>query len=173
MSNKWNVDKAHSEVNFKVKHMVISTVSGNFLEFDASAESTSESFETGTFSFTAQIDSIHTKNPQRDEHLKSDDFFNAADFPELKFTSEKWSGGNLNGAITIKGVTQPITLEVDFGGVITDPYGNQRAGFEFSGQIKRKEFGLNWDAVMESGGVVVSDNVKFSVNLEFIKESVK
>ena len=170
MSIHWKLDKTHSEVHFKVKHMVISTVTGSFLEFEASAQSRDESFEDANFEFSAQINSIDTKNPQRDEHLKSNDFFNAADFPVLKFSSEKWEGGKLKGEITLKGVTKPLTLDVDFGGVITDPYGNQRAGFEFSGQLNRKDFGLNWEAVMESGGLVVSDIVKLSVNLEFTKE---
>lgn len=170
MSIHWKLDKTHSEVHFKVKHMVISTVTGSFLDFEASAVSDDVSFSEAKFEFSAQIDSIDTKNPQRDEHLKSDDFFNSAQFPVLKFTSEKWEGGKLNGEITLKGVSKPIALEADFGGVITDPYGNQRAGFEFTGQLNRKDFGLNWEAVMESGGLVVSDIVKLSVNLEFTKE---
>lgn len=170
MSIKWNLDKSHSEVHFKVKHMVISTVTGDFLDFDASAESDDESFSGAKFEFSAKVNSIHTKNPQRDEHLKSDDFFNAAEFPELSFKGNEFTGDALKGEITIKGVNKPLTLQADFGGVITDPYGNQRAGFEFTGQLNRKDFGLNWNATMESGGLVVSDIVKLSVNLEFIKQ---
>ncbi len=170
MSIKWNLDKSHSEAHFKVKHMVISTVTGDFTSFDAHAESDDESFNNAQFEFKADINSINTKNEQRDEHLKSDDFFNAGQYPQLSFKGNNFDGEKLNGEITIKGVTKPISLDAEFGGVITDPYGNQRAGFEFSGQLNRKDFGLNWDAVMESGGLVVSDNVKLSVNLEFIKE---
>lgn len=170
MSTKWSLDKSHSEVQFKVKHMVISTVSGDFLDFDASAESQDESFDGANFSFEAKVDSINTKNPQRDEHLKSDDFFNAGEFPTLNFKGNNFSGNKLNGEITIKGTIKPITLNVDFGGVITDPYGNQRAGFEIEGEINRKDFGLNWSATTEAGGLVVADKVKLIVNLEFIKQ---
>lgn len=170
MSTKWSLDKSHSEVQFKVKHMVISTVSGDFLDFDATAESQDESFDGANFSFEAKVDSINTKNPQRDEHLKSDDFFNAGEFPILTFKGNNFDGNKLNGEITIKGTTKPITLDVDFGGVITDPYGNQRAGFEIEGEINRKDFGLNWSATTEAGGLVVADKVKLIVNLEFIKQ---
>lgn len=170
MSIKWNLDKSHSEAQFKVKHMVISTVSGDFSSFDATAESDDESFKNAKFEFKADVDSISTKNEQRDEHLKSDDFFNAGEFPELTFKGSDFDGENLKGEITIKGVTKPITLNADFGGVIKDPYGNQRAGFEFTGEVNRKDFGLNWNATMESGGLVVSDKVKLFVNLEFVKQ---
>lgn len=170
MSVKWNLDKTHSEVQFKVKHMVISTVSGDFSSFDADAESEDENFKNAKFEFNADVDSISTKNPQRDEHLKSDDFFNSTEYPQLSFKGSEFDGEKLNGEITVKGVTKPITLDADFGGVITDPYGNQRAGFEFTGQLNRKDFGLNWNGTLESGGLVVSDNVKLFVNLEFTKQ---
>jgi len=170
MSIKWNLDKSHSEVQFKVKHMVISTVSGEFLDFDAHASSEDENFTNPEFEFEAKADSITTKNADRDGHLKSDDFFNSAEFPLIRFKGNEFDGEELKGEITIKGVTKPITLDVDFGGVITDPYGNRRAGFEFTGQINRKDFGLNWSATTEAGGLVVSDNVKLFVNLEFIKQ---
>ncbi|MGB6083183.1 YceI family protein [Moheibacter sp.] len=170
MSVKWNLDKTHSEVQFKVKHMVISTVSGDFSSFDAHAESEDENFKNAKFEFNADVDSISTKNPQRDEHLKSDDFFNSTEYPQLSFKGSEFDGEKLNGEITVKGVTKPITLDADFGGVITDPYGNQRAGFEFTGQLNRKDFGLNWNGTLESGGLVVSDNVKLFVNLEFTKQ---
>lgn len=170
MSTKWSLDKSHSEVQFKVKHMVISTVSGEFLDFDAHAETSDESFTNPSFEFEAKVDSINTKNPQRDEHLKSDDFFNADEFPTLNFKGQGLESGKVNGEITIKGVTKPITLNADFGGVIKDPYGNQRAGFEFEGEINRKDFGLNWSATTEAGGLVVADKVKLIVNLELIKQ---
>ncbi|NLN32598.1 MAG: YceI family protein [Flavobacteriaceae bacterium] len=170
MSVKWNLDKTHSEVQFKVKHMVISTVTGDFSSFDAHAESEDEVFKNAKFEFSADVNSISTKNEQRDEHLKSDDFFNSSEFPKLTFKGSEFDGEKLKGEITMKGVTKPITLDVDFGGVITDPYGNQRAGFEFTGQLNRKDFGLNWNGTLESGGLVVSDNVKLFVNLEFTKQ---
>jgi polyisoprenoid-binding protein YceI len=169
MRNIWNVDNSHSEVQFKIKHMVISTVSGYFLDFTAKAESEDDTFQGANFEFEAKIDSINTKNPQRDEHLKSDDFFKSSEFPTMKFEG-KLDGDKLNGDLTIKGVTKSVSLDADFGGVITDPYGNQRSGFELTGEINRKDFGLNWDALTESGGVVVSDKVKLFVNLEFVKQ---
>jgi polyisoprenoid-binding protein YceI len=169
MKNIWNVDNSHSEVQFKIKHMVISTVSGYFLDFTAKAESEDDTFQGANFEFEANIDSINTKNPQRDEHLKSDDFFKSSEFPTMKFVG-KLDGDKLNGDLTIKGVTKSVSLDADFGGVITDPYGNQRSGFELTGEINRKDFGLNWDALTESGGVVVSDKVKLFVNLEFVKQ---
>jgi len=170
MSVKWKLDHSHSEVQFKVKHMVISTVSGEFLEFDASAESSDEKFSNPKFEFSADVNSINTRNEQRDEHLKSDDFFNATDFPKLSFKGEDFDGDTLKGEITIKGVTKPIELQADFGGVITDPYDLQRAGFEFTGELNRKDFGLNWSATTEAGGLVVADKVRLFVNLEFIQE---
>jgi polyisoprenoid-binding protein YceI len=170
MSIKWNVDKSHSEVQFKVKHMVISTVTGEFLDFDAHAASEDENFTNANFEFEAKVDSINTKNTDRDGHLKSEDFFNSTEFPLLKFTGNEFDGEKLKGEITIKAVTKPLILDVDFGGVITDPYGNRGAGFEFKGEINRKDFGLNWSAVTEAGGLVVADIVKLFVNLEFIKQ---
>jgi len=159
-----------SEVQFKVKHMVISTVTGEFLDFDASAESDDENFSNAKFQFEAKVDSINTKNKDRDGHLKGDDFFNAAEFPEITFKGNKLDGEKLKGEITIKGVTRPLMLDADFGGVINDPFGHQRAGFEFTGEIDRKDFGLNWSATTEAGGLVVADKVKLFVNLEFIKQ---
>lgn len=170
MSVKWNLDKSHSEAQFKVKHMVISTVSGEFMDIDATASSSDENFANPNFEFVAKVDSINTKNEQRDNHLKSDDFFNSADFPELSFKGSEFDGETLKGDITIKGVTKPIELNAEFGGVITDMYGYQRAGFEFTGELNRKDFGLNWSATTEAGGLVVADKIKLFVNLEFLKQ---
>ncbi len=170
MSVKWNLDTSHSEAQFKVKHMVISTVSGEFLDFNASAESDDEKFTNAKFDFSAKVNSINTKNPQRDEHLVGEDFFDAAGHPELVFKGNEFDGESIKGELTLKGITKPVTLNADFGGVIKDPYGNQRAGFELTGEINRKDFGLNWQATTEAGGLVVSDKVKLFVNLEFIKQ---
>lgn len=169
MSTKWMVDKTHSEVQFKVKHMVISTITGEFTEFDAEAIAEDDSFNDAEFKFSAKVDSVNTKNADRDNHLKGEDFFKSAEFPALNFTG-KLSDGKVDGELTIRGVTKPLTLKTDFGGVITDPYGNQRAGFEFEGEVNRKDFGLNWNATTEAGGLVVSDKVRLFVNLEFIKQ---
>ncbi|WP_334126028.1 YceI family protein [Empedobacter brevis] len=168
MVTKWNLDSSHSEVQFKVKHMVISTVTGNFDNFSADVESNSDDFSNAKFEFDAKIDSINTKNADRDGHLKSADFFAADQFPELKFESTSGiKDGKIEGTLEIRGEKKPITLEADFGGVIKDPYGLTRAGFEFSGDINRKDFGLGWSQVTEAGGLVVSDKVKLLVNLEF------
>ncbi|MET3732603.1 YceI family protein [Moheibacter stercoris] len=169
MSLTWNLDNSHSEVQFKIKHMVISTVTGDFLDFSANAKSEDETFQGGEFQFEAKIDSINTKNPQRDEHLKSADFFNAEEFPTMSYTG-KLEGDTIKGELTLRGVTKPVNLHAEFGGVIKDPYGNQRSGFELTGELNRKDFGLSWDALTESGGVVVSDKVKLFVNLEFIQQ---
>lgn len=168
MTTKWNLDPSHSEVQFKVKHMVISTVTGNFDNFSADVESNSDDFSNAKFEFDAKIDSINTKNADRDGHLKSADFFAADQFPELKFESTSGiKNGKIEGTLEIRGEKKTITLEADFGGVIKDPYGLTRAGFEFSGDINRKDFGLGWSQVTEAGGLVVSDKVKLLVNLEF------
>ncbi|MGV0970581.1 YceI family protein [Empedobacter sp.] len=168
MATKWNLDPSHSEVQFKVKHMVISTVTGNFDHFNADVEANSDDFSDAKLEFDAKVDSINTKNADRDGHLKSADFFAAEQFPEMKFESTSGiQNGKINGTLEIRGEKQPITLNADFGGVITDPWGLQRAGFEFSGEINRKDYGLGWSQVTEAGGLVVSDKVKLLVNLEF------
>ncbi|HAD78766.1 MAG TPA: hypothetical protein DCF99_04285 [Flavobacteriaceae bacterium] len=168
MATKWNLDPSHSEVQFKVKHMVISTVTGNFDHFNAGVESNSNDFSDAKFEFDAKVDSINTKNSDRDGHLKSADFFAAEQFPEMKFESTSGiQNGKIDGTLEIRGEKKPITLNEDFGGVITDPWGLERAGFEFSGEINRKDYGLGWSQVTEAGGLVVSDKVKLLVNLEF------
>ena len=169
---KWNIDTAHSEITFKVKHLVISTVTGKFNEFDASIDTDNEDFENANISFEAKIDSIDTGNEDRNSHLKSDDFFNAAEFPSMKFksTSFKKTGTGeykLIGELAIRGNTKTIELEAEYGGTVIDPYGNTKAGFEVTGNINRKEFGLKWGAVTEAGSVVVSDEVKLNLNVQF------
>lgn len=167
---KWNLDASHSEVQFKVKHMVISTVTGSFDQFEAHIDSDSENFENASFGFTADVNSINTKNADRDNHLKSEDFFSADQFSHIRFESKSGiQNGKIEGELEIKGQKNTVTLDADFGGVITDPWGNVRAGFEFSGEINRKDFGLTWSATTEAGGLVVSDKVKLIVNLEFVQ----
>ncbi len=173
---KWIIDTMHSEVQFKVKHLVISTVTGNFNKFSADLEADKEDFTDAKVNFTADINSINTNNEQRDGHLKSDDFFNAEKYPMLSFvgTSMEKKGGNnyvLNGNLTIRETTQPVALAVELGGVATDPYGQTKVGFEAVGKISRKEFGLAWSAVTEAGSIVVSDEVKLLLNIQFIKQA--
>lgn len=171
----WKIDASHSEITFKVKHLVISTVSGKFTEFDATVEAEKDDFSDAQVSFSAKIDSISTGNEQRDGHLKSADFFDAAGHPELSFKStalKQVSGSDyeLTGDLTIRGTTKPVTLKAEFGGIQNDFYGNTVAGFELTGKINRQDFGLTWSAVTEAGGVVVSDEVKLAVNVEMIKQ---
>ncbi|WP_299670288.1 YceI family protein [uncultured Polaribacter sp.] len=170
VKTKWNVDAAHSEIGFKAKHMMISTVKGAFEEFDASLETESEDFKNANFSFTAQVASINTKNKDRDTHLKSEDFFNAATYPQMSFESTSYDGEELVGNLTIKDVTKEVRLSMDFNGVAVDPYGQTKAGFEITGKINRKDFGLTWNAVTEAGSIVVSDTVQMAIDLQFIKE---
>ena len=170
-TTKWILDPSHSEVSFKVKHMMISTVTGHFDEFEASIETEQEDFKNAEMRFSAKVDSINTKNSDRDAHLKSEDFFNATAHPELSFTSTAFDGEKLTGKITLRGVTKEITLEVDYNGIVEDPYGQTKAGFEFTGSLNRKDFGLSWSAVTEAGNVVVSDKVKLIVNAQFIKQN--
>jgi len=165
VQTKWAIDPTHSEIGFKVKHMMISTVTGHFEKFDATVESESDDFQNASIEFSAVIDSINTKNSDRDAHLKSDDFFNAAAFPEMKFVSKSFNGEQLVGDITIRDVTKEITLDVDFNGTAVDPYGQIKAGFEITGEINRKAFNLTWNAVTDAGSIVVSDKVKLVLNV--------
>lgn len=171
----WNIDPTHSEVQFKVKHLMISTVTGNFGTYEGSVETANDTdFDGAKISFSADIDSISTGQEQRDGHLKSGDFFDSVNFPKLTFASTSFtkSGDDsytLVGDLTIKGVTKSVTLSAEFGGIMTDFYGNTKAGFEIAGKINRQDFGLTWSAVTEAGGVVVSDEVKLILNIQLAK----
>ena len=166
----WAIDPTHSEISFKVKHMMISTVRGHFDTFSATLESEDETFDHVKAEVVIQTDSINTKNPDRDGHLKSDDFFNAEAFPEIRFESTHCTGTELTGKLTIRDVTKEITLSVTNNGVAVDPYGQTKVGFELSGEISRKEFGLKWNAVTEAGSIVVSDQVQLIIDAQFIRQ---
>lgn len=166
----WKIDPTHSEIEFKVKHMMISTVTGSFGEFEAHVESADDTFKDARFSFSAKIDSISTKNSDRDTHLKSDDFFNADKHPNLSFRSKSYDGETMVGDLTIRDITKEVSLKVDFNGVAVDPYGQTKAGFEAEGTLNRKDFNLNWNAVTEAGSIVVSNKVRLIANLQFIKQ---
>jgi polyisoprenoid-binding protein YceI len=173
---KWSIDPTHSEVQFKVKHLVISTVSGFFRSFEGSVETDSEDFEHANIGFSIDINSIDTNQSQRDEHLKSAEFFDAANYPHIKFksTSFKKTGDDeyaLTGDLTIKNVTKSVTLNVEFGGSAADFYGNTKAGFEITGKINRKEFGLTWNGVTEAGSVVAGEDIKLTINAQLIKQA--
>lgn len=169
--SKWTIDPLHSEIHFKVKHLMINTVTGSFKKFEGTLEGGKEDFSDAQISFTTDIASIDTGMEARDNHLKSDDFFNAEKYPQLKFVSTSFTktGENtyaLKGDITIRETTRPIELAVEYGGKQTDFYGNTKAGFELTGKLSRKEFGLNWNGVTEAGGIVVSDEVKLALNVQ-------
>ncbi|HRO69048.1 MAG TPA: YceI family protein [Chitinophagaceae bacterium] len=171
----WIIDTAHTEIGFKVKHLVISTVSGKFTKFEGKLEGDPADLTNAQITFTADIDSITTGNEQRDGHLKSADFFDAASHPKLSFKSTAIVGKGDNeykvtGDLTIRNTTKPITLNVEFGGVQNDLYGQTVAGFEITGKINRQEYGLSWSAVTEAGGIVVADDVKLIINAELVKQ---
>ena len=173
-NTKWVIDPTHSEVTFKVKHLMISTVTGNFKVFEGTAETETEEFsKVKGLQFKADVKSVNTNNEDRDTHLKSEDFFAAEKFPEIQFTAEKFdvTAGTIEGKLTIKDTTKPVSLEVDFGGVVVDPYGQTKAGLTANGKISRKEFGLVWSAVTEAGSVVVGDQIKLSAEIQFTKQA--
>jgi len=172
----YKIDAAHSEITFKVKHLMITNVTGSFTQFDATMESEAADFSDAKISFEADVNSVTTNNEQRDGHLKSDDFFAAEKFPKLTFVSKSFTKKSddeytLTGDLTIRDVTKTVDLAVEFGGNMVDPWGQAKAGFEINGKINRKEFGLGWGAVTEAGGVVVSDEVKLHLAVQMIKQA--
>lgn len=167
MSNttKWAIDKSHSTLNFKAKHLMITTVTGTFGSYDANIETNGNDFSSAQIQFSADIASVNTGNEQRDEHLRSDDFFNAASFPTLNFKSTDATRKNdksfiLHGDLTIRNVTLPVDLDVDVNGIVKDPWGNTKAGISFRTKINRKEFGLNFHVLNEAGNLLVSDDIR-------------
>jgi polyisoprenoid-binding protein YceI len=170
-NTNWTIDNAHSEIAFKVKHMMISTVTGYFEAFEANAKTDGDNFNNAEIAFIAKTSSINTKNNDRDTHLKSDDFFNSEKFPEMKFVSKSFTGEQLIGDLTIRDVTKQITLDAALNGIAVDPYGQTKAGFEIKGEVNRKDFNLTWSAVTEAGSIVVSDKVKLVIDVQFIKQA--
>lgn len=175
-STKWSIDPMHSEVQFKVKHLVISTVSGFFKSFSGTVETENDDFSDAKIEFSIDIDSLDTTQTQRDEHLKSAEFFDAAQYPHITFKSTSFTKTGddeyaLKGDLTIKGITKPVTLDVEYGGSAADFYGNTKAGFEVTGKINRKEFGLTWDGVTEAGSIVVGEDIKLTINAQLSKQA--
>jgi polyisoprenoid-binding protein YceI len=176
-TTKWALDPTHSELQFKVKHLMISTVTGQFNQFNGSVETNETDFTTAKVDFTAAINSISTNNEQRDAHLKNNDFFDAANHPQLTFKSEKLEKVSddeykLHGVLTMRGTSKPIILDAEFGGITKDPWGNTRAGFTVSGKINRQDFGVNFNAVTDTGGLLLGNEVKIIANVQFVKEAV-
>ena len=172
-TTKWVLDPAHSEITFRVRHMMISNVRGEFTKFHASIDG--EDFANSTISVNIDVSSLTTNNTDRDAHLKSPDFFEVEKNPEITFVSTSMKKVDENefklvGNLTIKGTTKEVTLNTEFGGYMKDPYGNDKAGFSVEGKISRKDFGLNWNAVLEAGGVMVGDEVRIAADVQFTKE---
>ena len=174
---KWAIDHAHSEIGFRVKHLMIANVRGSFKEFDASIYTSGEDFMTAEVDFWVNPASINTGDEKRDEHLRSADFFEVDHFKEITFLANTYEktpkGGNyaLYGDLTIKGITKKIKLNVAYGGLMKDPWGNNKAVFSVSGKINRKDWNLNWNAALEAGGVLVSEDVWLNCELQLAKES--
>jgi len=164
----WTIDPAHSEVAFVARHLMVAKVRGKFTDFTGTI-TVGDSLEDSTVQATVKLASVDTGAPDRDAHLRSADFFDVENTPDMTFTSTKVSEGSLDGDLTIKGVTRPVTLDLTFNGVVTDPYGNTKAGFEAETEISRKEWGLTWNAALEGGGVVVSDTIKVTVDVELLR----
>ncbi|CAN5620299.1 YceI family protein [soil metagenome] len=172
---KWASDPAHSEILFKVKHLMITTVTGYFKIFKVLVETETDDFNTTSdVLFTAAIDSIETNNTDRNAHLKSADFFDAEKYPVLKFVTKKYEGNGaeakLHGDLTIRDTTRPVVINVEFGGIAVDPYGQTKAGFTINTKISRKEYGLTYSAVTEAGGIVVGDEIIIQGELQLIKQ---
>jgi polyisoprenoid-binding protein YceI len=172
----WNVDVAHSEVQFKVKHLVISTVTGFFRSFNGTAVSEGDSFEDAQVEFAIDVNSVDTGQPGRDEHLRNADFFEAEKYPDFRFVSsslkkEKGDVYKLVGDLTIKGITKEVELLAEYGGTERDPWGNTKVGFEVSGVIDRKEYGVTFNSLTETGGLALGENIKILANIQLAKQA--
>jgi polyisoprenoid-binding protein YceI len=182
-NTKWNIDSTHSEIHFKVKHLMVSWVTGSFKQFNASVETEGDDITTAKVRFTADVNSISTNNEQRDAHLRTGDFFDAENHPQLIFESEKLekiparagSDGDdenykLYGVLTMRGTRRSVVLNVEYGGSTQDPWGNTRIGFSVSGKINRKDFGVSFSMVSETGGILLGEEVTIFANAEFVKQ---
>jgi len=174
-NTKWNIDSAHSEIHFKVRHLMVSWVTGSFKQFNAIVETEGDDITSAKVRFTADVNSISTNNEQRDAHLRTGDFFDAEKHPQLTFESdrlEKIDGENYKvyGVLTIRGISKNVALNVEYGGVAQDPWGNTRIGLSVSGKINRKDFGISFSMVSETGGILLSDEVTINANAEFVKQ---
>ena len=172
----WSLDPSHSNVKFTVTHLVISEVDGSFRKFNGTLISAKPDFSDAQVTFAVDISSINTDNENRDNHLKSDDFFHAEQYPEMTFRSKSMqkTGENaykLMGDLTIRNVTKSVTFDVTYGGTIVDPWGNTRAGFKATATINRFDYNLKWNSLTEAGSLVVGSDVKITINAEFTKEN--
>jgi polyisoprenoid-binding protein YceI len=176
VKTKWSIDPSHSEIAFKVKHLMITNVKGVFTEFDASIYTTGEDFMTSEIDCWINAASVNTRDEKRDAHLKSAEFFDVENFKEINFAGntyeqvDKDGSYELYGDLTIKGIKKQVKLDVEFGGVMKDPWGNHKAAFTINGKINRKDWNLNWNAALEAGGVLVSDDVYISCEVQLFKQ---
>jgi polyisoprenoid-binding protein YceI len=169
MKVKWTLDPAHSEMNFRVKHMMIANVTGSVGQFNVEAESDDDHLSNADVKVEAQLETISTGDAKRDAHLKSADFFDTAQFPAMTFVSRKMADGKLEGDLTIRDITRPVALDVEFGGLGKDPWGHTRAGITVKGRISRKDWNLNWNVLLDTGGVLVSDEVRIEADVQLVK----
>lgn len=168
----WSIDKTHSSIGFKIKHMMFTNVKGNFNDYEATIQMPNENFEESTVNFVAQAASINTNNTDRDNHLKSADFFDVEQYPTLEFTSTKivkksQSHYTIEGNLLMHGIENPITLNAEYSGVIVDPWGNSKIALALNGKINRKDWNLNWNSALEAGGVLVGEEVNFDIETQF------
>lgn len=175
-TKKWTLDASHSDIQFKVKHLMITTVNGSFKEFTGTVETEDNDISTAKVQFSADVNSVSTNNEQRDAHLRNGDFFDAENHPKLTFTSsklEKVSDDDykLYGTLTMRGVSKQIALNVEFGGIITDPWGNTRSGFTVTGKINRTDFGVSFGAVSDTGAVLLGHDVSIQANVQFVAQA--
>ena len=172
---KWAIDASHSEVQFKVKHLLISNVTGKFKVFAGTAETEGDDLSTAKATFTAEIDSVDTNNEQRDGHLKSGDFFDAANNPQITFVStglaKDGDDYKLTGDLTLRGVTKSVTLKAEISHTVTDPWGQTRFGVEVNGKINRLDFGVSFGMVSETGAVLLGNDVTLHIAAEFVKQA--
>jgi polyisoprenoid-binding protein YceI len=174
-TTQWTLDPIHSEIGFKIKHMMFTNVSGKFSKYNVNVSTEGENFETASITFEAAVDSISTNSPDRDKHLISPDFFDATQFPKISFTAtsfRKQSGDHyqLVGDLDMHGITKPVQLDVEFSGLMKDPWGNVKVGFNVTGKLNRKQWGLNYNAVLESGGILLGEEVKVEIELQLQKK---
>ena len=174
-TTKWVLDPTHSELGFKIKHLMITNVSGAFKDFNVEVESRNQDLTTAQIHATVQIDSIDTHNEQRDAHLKNSDFFEAEQYPQMLFNSTKVEKADdenylVYGNLTLKGITKPVKLNVEYSGVTKDPWGSERAGFIVTGKINRSEWGINFNGVLETGGLMLAEEVKINSEIQLVKQ---
>ena len=175
IKEKWVIDPTHSEISFKIRHLMITNVKGSFRDFDATIYSTGDDFMTAEIDCWINAASVDTGSADRDAHIKGPEFFDAATFPQITFEASSYENVDNDGSyeligdLTIKGIPKKIKLDVEFGGVVRDPWGNEKAGFTINGKVNRKDWGLNWNTTLEAGGMLISDEIKISCEIQLMR----